>query len=127
MSNPIPLPQRVHHSGDTPVLSFTLKDTNNTVIPLSAISSIACTIKDVASDAAVNSRSQQDIKNTNDGVYHATSGAFTLDLRTGDTVIQSASLDTETREIAVKFSYTLSSVSYVSTFNASFRVIRTAF
>ena len=76
--------------GTTPELTFTLADSAGTAVALSAIDSITMTVIEEKSGSTVNSRSAQDVKNTNNCTYHATSGLFTYDLQPGDVAIENA-------------------------------------
>ena len=64
-----------------------LEDEDGNPIAASAIDSITCTIRESASGDIVNTRDAQDVKNTNNGTIHATSGLFTFAFQQGDTGI----------------------------------------
>lgn len=78
----------------------TLKDQTGTVIPASAISGLTLTLYDALTGTVVNSRSAQDVKNTNGGTLHATSGLFTMTFAAADNPIVTAT-EAEEHHVAV--------------------------
>ena len=71
----------------------TLKDETDTVIPLADLTTLTLTIYNLATLAVINSRSHQDIKNTNGGTFHATSGLLTMVFAPDDSPIIDGDLD----------------------------------
>ena len=76
--------------GTTASLTCTLANSAGTAVALSAIDSITMTVIEEKGGTTVNSRSAQDVKNANNGTYHATSGLFTFDLQPADVAIENA-------------------------------------
>lgn len=68
----------------------TLKDSDDVVVPLTAIVSMVLTLKDVDSDTVINSRNAQNVLNTNNVTFHATSGLLTWDILPADNIIVAA-------------------------------------
>ena len=83
------------------VYTSTLLDQLDVAIPLSAIDSITMTLKELSGSGIVNSRSAQDVLNTNDCTYHATSGLFTWEIQPADTAIVLSGASTSSRETHV--------------------------
>lgn len=75
------------NEGNLAVISGTLTDETGAAVALASLSTLTLTLYDRASDAIINSRNAQSIKNVNGGTFHATSGAFTLTLSAADNVI----------------------------------------
>jgi len=73
--------------GSTPIYRATLQDEDGTAIPLADIDSMTLTLKDVRTGQAINSRSAQDVLNTNGVTIHATSGLLTWQMEEEDTPI----------------------------------------
>jgi hypothetical protein len=73
----------------------TLKDANNVVLPLSAINTMTLTFVDVSTNTVINSRTAQDVKNTNDVTMHATSGLLTWAIQPADNAIITAGTEHE--------------------------------
>lgn len=72
----------------TPVtLTFTSDGT--TPIPLANVNSITMDLIDVVSGDTINSRSSQDVLNTNNCTMHATSGVFTWTVQPEDNIVYS--------------------------------------
>jgi|SRR5690606_14744544 len=68
-------------------VTLTLQDEAGTVIPSASIDAITCTLIDEYSGETVNSRSDQDVFDANNGTMHETSGLFTWEVQTLDTTI----------------------------------------
>lgn len=83
------------NEGSTVKYTAYLKDNANVLVPLVSLTSLVLTLKNVSDGSVVNSRTAQDVKNVNDGTYHATSGLFTMQFQTDDAVIvnESARID----------------------------------
>lgn len=92
------------NQGSRRVVSMYLKDTDEVVIPLSAMTSIKFTLKNLATGTAINDRNEQSVLNVNGGTFHATTGKLSIILAAADnTVAGSASYE---RHIAlVEFTY----------------------
>lgn len=69
------------------VYTATLKDLAGTPLPLANLTSITLTYYVVADGSTINSRNDQDIKNTNDVTIHATNGLLTWVGQAADTTI----------------------------------------
>ena len=80
------------NEGNIALVSGTLTDEAGDAVPLSALSTLTLTLYDRASDTIINSRTAQSILNVNGGTFHATSGAFTLTLGSGDNPIVTSAL-----------------------------------
>ncbi len=65
----------------------TLTDADGTAITLASISAITLTLYNVATDATINNRSTQNVKNLNNVTIHATSGLLTWLMQPEDNVI----------------------------------------
>jgi len=63
--------------GTGAIYTATLEDSDETAIPLANISAITLTLYNVADDSIINSREDQDVKNTNQVTIHSTSGLLT--------------------------------------------------
>lgn len=72
--------------GSSRMYEATLKDYAGDPVPLAAVASITCTLRDLSSDQIVNSRNDQSVLNTNGGTLHASSGLFQMVFGPDDTV-----------------------------------------
>lgn len=80
------------NEGDAVEYQLTLQDEAGVPLPLATLTTLRLWLTDEASGTTINSRSNQDVKNANDGTYHATSGLFTMVLSAADNPIVSATL-----------------------------------
>lgn len=71
--------------GSTALYSCTLTDTAGTAISSGAVSAITATLRDVQTDAVINSRDAQSVLNANGGTL-ASGGAFSLVLSATDNI-----------------------------------------
>lgn len=62
-----------------------LTDETNTVIASSGISTLTLTLRDATTKGIINSRSAQNVLNTNNVTVHATSGLVTWSIQAADT------------------------------------------
>ena len=69
------------------VYTATLEDSSGTAIPLANITTMVLTLYDVASGDIINSRDDQDVKNTNNVTINATSGLLTWAMQADDNPI----------------------------------------
>ncbi len=65
----------------------TFKDESDTAVALTSIDSISLTLYDKYSGEIINSRNAQDVLNTNNVTYHATSGLLTWAIQQADNII----------------------------------------
>ena len=63
--------------GNSVIYTATLKDAAGVVLTLASIDTITLTLYDVTTAGIINSRTAQDVKNTNQVTIHATSGLLT--------------------------------------------------
>ena len=73
----------------------TLKDAAGNVLPLSSIVTAELTLKNVDTDAVINGRTAQNVKNANNVTIHATSGLLTWSMQPADNVIVTAGVEHE--------------------------------
>jgi hypothetical protein len=78
------------NTGETGTYTVTLKDEAGVAVPLANVSTITLTLRHRFSGDIINTRSAQDVKNTNNCTFHATSGLFTWYLQPGDTPLTDA-------------------------------------
>lgn len=76
------------NEGSTVDYTATLTDKAGVVIPLSSLTSLALTLKNVENGEIINNRDAVDVKNANNGTYHATSGLFTMNFQPEDAAIE---------------------------------------
>lgn len=87
----------------------TLKDETGVVIPLSALTTLTLTLYDVYTNTVINSRNDQNVKNTNNVVY-TEAGVLTWTLQPTDNVIVTSDVRTNGYEDHIAlFEYTWSS------------------
>jgi hypothetical protein len=87
----------------------TLKDADGTAIPLANISTIVLTLYNYSDGSAINSRTDQDVKNTNNVTIHNTSGLLTWLIQAADNPIVSSAVpvnDKETHIALFEIAYT---------------------
>lgn len=73
--------------GNSVIYTAILKDAAGVVLPLASIDSITLTLYDVATGTIINSRTAQDVLNTNQVTIHATSGLLTWSALPADMAI----------------------------------------
>jgi hypothetical protein len=76
----------------------TLKDEDDAAVLLTSIGSITMTLIEERTGTEVNDRTAQDVLNTNDCTYNATSGLFTWNVQIEDTDIVNTSTGIGKRE-----------------------------
>jgi hypothetical protein len=76
----------------TAVYSATITDENGAAVPLASINAITLTLYNAADGTTINSRSAQNILNTNNVTIHATSGLLTWTMQPADNVIVDSSI-----------------------------------
>jgi hypothetical protein len=81
------------HEDQSAAVTCTVLDENDAAVALAAMDSIKMTLYAVDSNEVINSRSAQDVKNTNNCTYHATSGLFTWTMQTADNDIKDTKVD----------------------------------
>ena len=81
--------QRSVNERTTLIYAAILEDDSDPAVPiaLASIDSAQLTLKDVDGDTVINSRSAQDILNTNNCTIHATTGAIEMEFLPADNVI----------------------------------------
>lgn len=79
--------------------SVTINDENGDPVALDAIDSITMTIVETQTGTTVNSRSNQNVLNSNNCTFHATSGLFTWAVQPADTAIVNSDTPVGKREI----------------------------
>lgn len=79
--------KRTFIEGATGQYTATVKDETGTVIPLANVSTLTLTLMDLGTKEIVNSRQDQDVLNTNNVTYHATSGLLTWAVQQADTAL----------------------------------------
>jgi hypothetical protein len=90
----------------TATLTATLKDTAGVVIPLSTMTTLILTLKDNATEQVINLRTAQNVLNTNNVTYHATSGLLTWSVQSLDNVLIGTRKDALERHTATfEFTY----------------------
>lgn len=88
----------------TGVYSFTIKDENGNAIPVSQLTTVTLTLYSTASDAIVNARSGQDVKNQNNVTIDA-AGLVTWTQQLADLTILDDSLHEETHRALFLFTW----------------------
>jgi hypothetical protein len=88
------------------IYTATLKDETGTAIPLASLSTVTLSLHDVATGQAINSRTDQDIKNANNVTIHATSGLLTWIMQTADNAIVGDVDEGELEEHCAEFAWT---------------------
>jgi hypothetical protein len=98
--------------GGSALLSFTLEDEAGAPVTLAALLSLKWWLFDEAAGAGgakvrttINGRADVDIKNTNGGTVHATSGACTLAISPADNAIVDPTASAETHVAFIKGIY----------------------
>ena len=91
--------------GTGAIYTATLKDADSVVIPSANISTITLTLYNVADGEIINSREDQDVKNTNNVVINATSGLLTWTMQAADNPISDTSLDWEHHRALFEFTF----------------------
>lgn len=81
-------------AGTTGEARYTLRDNDGAVIPVASLSTLTMTLRDAKSGSIVNSRSAQDVLNTN-GVTVDSSGALVWTIAVADTTLLDSSLESE--------------------------------
>jgi hypothetical protein len=97
------------NEGNLALVSGTLVDEDGAPVALSTLLTLTLTLYNVATDAILNNRDAQSIKNANGGTVDTTSGAFTLLLNHLDNVLISTTLSqgqTETHVGLVEATWT---------------------
>jgi hypothetical protein len=90
----------------TATYTATLKDSASVVIPLASLTTLTLTLKDDATDTVLNSRNAQNVLNTNNVTFHATSGLLTWSIQSADNAIASTRKDGHERHTATfEFTY----------------------
>jgi hypothetical protein len=84
--------------GTGAVYTATLEDADGTAIPLANLTTITLTLYDVTSGDIINSREDQDVKNTNNVTVNATSGLLTWAMQAADNPIVNEATDVGERE-----------------------------
>lgn len=94
------------------IYTATLKDENGTVVPLSELLTLTLTLYDadqgeptLATANIINSRNVQNVKNTNNVTFHATSGLLTWSIQTADVPIIDSDKLTELHVARFDFTY----------------------
>ncbi len=82
----------IPYRGEVGTISFILKDENDVVIPLSAVTSLTLTFKDKKTKGIINSRNAQNVLNANEHTLHATSGLLTWNMTANDNPIINADI-----------------------------------
>lgn len=120
---PLPSDERTCPAGSTPHITFTLRNTALTAIPLASMVSLTVTLWDEATGKTI--RNAMSILNENNGTMDATSGEVTWYLQIADTTLVSAdpNIPKETRRMVIGFSWTEGSRTYVHYEQAFFYVI----
>lgn len=86
-------------------LTGSLQDHAGVVIPSAGVSTLKLWVTDEATGAVINGRSGVSILNTNGGTLHATSGAWTLLLRSADAPIVTPGTGYERHLVLVEWTY----------------------
>ena len=63
--------------GNSMIYTATLKDAAGVALPLASVDSLTLTLYDKTTGTIINSRTAQDVLNTNQVTFHATSGLLT--------------------------------------------------
>jgi hypothetical protein len=79
-------------------VTFTLLDENDSAVTLADMGSITMTLIESNGGTTVNSRSAQNVLNTNNCTFHNTSGLFTWNVQIADTDIVNTSTPIRHRE-----------------------------
>jgi hypothetical protein len=110
---PLPADERTCPAGSTPHITFTLRNTALTAIPLTSMVSLAVTLWDEATGYKI--RDGLDILNANNGTMDATTGEVVWYLQVADTTLLSPDPDVpkETRRFVIAFSWTESARTYI--------------
>lgn len=82
----------------TGTYTSTLQDEDGNAIVLTDVDSMTMTLIEESGGSTINSRSAQDILNTNDVTFHATSGLLTWDIQVEDTALQLSTTAVESKE-----------------------------
>lgn len=77
-------------------ITFTVVDQAGAAVPLAAVSAIALSLYDRLTGRVLNTRSRQNVLNTNNVTYHATSGLLTWSVQPADNAIVDDRLELET-------------------------------
>lgn len=93
--------------GTTPKYTATLQDEDGTAIAQADITSITLTLYNLSATTRdiINSRSAQDINNTNQVTIHATSGLLTWSMQAADTAIQDSNKRVERHRALFVFTW----------------------
>ena len=106
MSVTILTPANAITEGSTALYSCTLTDTAGTAISSGAVSAIDATLRDVQTDAIINSRDAQSVLNVNGGTL-ASGGAFSLVLSALDNIQAASNTRTlQARRLTLEVTYT---------------------
>jgi hypothetical protein len=81
-------------------LSYTLVDETGAAVALASITAMLMTLYDEKTGAIINSRNAQDVLNTNQCTFHATTGAFAWAPLPADMAMSSGSTQATERHIA---------------------------
>jgi hypothetical protein len=81
----------------TQVLTCTIKDETDTVIPVAQIGTLTLTLYNQESRSIINTRDNQNVLNANNVTVHSTSGLLTWLLQPADTAIETTSKSIEVR------------------------------
>ena len=79
--------QRSYLEGATGRYKTTVEDEDGDAIPLASVSTLTLTFIDKKTRQIINSREAQDVLNTNNCTYHATSGLLTWNIQATDNVL----------------------------------------
>ncbi len=91
--------------GTGAIYTATLEDSAGTAIPLANLTTIVLTLYNVADDEIINSRDDQDVKNTNQVTINATSGLLTWTMQAADNPISDTALDWEHHRVLFEFTF----------------------
>ena len=87
------------------VFSGTIKDAAGVAIPLANMSAMTLTLTDSASGTFVNSRNAQNVLNSNNCAYNATTGAFQWFVQNADTTMVNPLLASEEHVAQINWTY----------------------
>ena len=99
--------QKTVNEGTTFKYEATLKDEAGVVIPSADLTTLTLTLYNVATAAIINSQTDTDVLNANNGTVHATSGLFTMIFKPLDNpIVTTATLAGEYEEHIALFEWT---------------------
>ena len=97
--------QDVFDEKKTAKITATLNDEDGDALALANVDTLILTLYEEATETIINSRSGSDIKNTDGGTLHATSGAFTLTLAPDDMAIVQTDRNKEWHVALIEWTY----------------------